>query len=100
MSNLQMKKITKQIGKTHCGLASIANCTNYTEHELHNKIDFKELPKGLTIDELYSFLKDIKESDNSIGSIEKITIEAFYFVLTFQYKAFVKNFSKFVISTH
>ena len=67
-----MRKITKQIGKTHCGLASIANCTNYTEYELHSKIDFKELPKGLTIDELYSFLQTIKKSDNSIGSIEKI----------------------------
>lgn len=27
-----LPKVTKQIGLTHCGLASIANCTSYFGH--------------------------------------------------------------------
>jgi len=66
-----LPKVTKQIGPTHCGLASIANCTSYTENELHGKLNFKPLPNGLTIDELKEFM----ESLETVESLRKLTTE-------------------------
>lgn len=68
-----LPKVTKQIGLTHCGLASIANCTSYTENELHGELNFKELPNGLTIYELKEFMDTLEKTESPrIITVEEV----------------------------
>merc|ERR1712018_237331 len=56
--------VKKQVGKTHCGLASIAHFIQLSEEEIHAKMNFVSLPEGLTLEELSNLLSKLNKKHN------------------------------------
>ena len=60
MKESQLPLVTKQIGATHCGLASLAHFIELTEDQIHDEIGKVDLPKGLTLEQLSKIMDDLR----------------------------------------